>query len=55
MATREQWIQGARPTTLPAAISPVLIGSAIAIYEGGLDLTAMGFAAQMMIELVRFD
>lgn len=38
MATREQWIQGARPLTLPAAISPVLIGTAIAKYEGGLDL-----------------
>lgn len=38
MATREQWIQGARPLTMPAAISPVLLGTAIAKYEGGLNL-----------------
>lgn len=34
MATRDQWIQGARPLTLPAAISPVLLGTAIARFEG---------------------
>ena len=32
MATAAQWIQGARPRTRPAAIAPVLIGSAAA-YE----------------------
>ena len=30
MATAAQWIQGARPRTLPAAIAPVLIGSSAA-------------------------
>jgi len=35
MATRKQWIEGARPRTLPAAIAPVLVGSAIASYEQG--------------------
>jgi 1,4-dihydroxy-2-naphthoate octaprenyltransferase len=35
MATREQWIEGARPRTLPAAIAPVLVGCAIANYENG--------------------
>ncbi|MEZ2388432.1 1,4-dihydroxy-2-naphthoate polyprenyltransferase [bacterium RCC_150] len=30
MATAAQWIQGARPRTLPAAIAPVLIGTAAA-------------------------
>ncbi|MDJ0319284.1 1,4-dihydroxy-2-naphthoate polyprenyltransferase [Pseudarthrobacter sp. PS3-L1] len=35
MATAAQWIQGSRPRTLPAAIAPVLIGTAAA-YE--LDL-----------------
>ena len=38
MATRKQWIEGARPRTLPAAIAPVLVGCAIAHYEGGFDL-----------------
>jgi len=33
MATRKQWIEGARPRTLPAAIAPVLVGCAIAYYE----------------------
>ena len=32
MATAAQWIQGARLRTLPAAIAPVLIGTAAA-YE----------------------
>ena len=35
MATRKQWIEGARPRTLPAAIAPVLVGCAIAYYENG--------------------
>ncbi|KAD4060176.1 1,4-dihydroxy-2-naphthoate polyprenyltransferase [Arthrobacter yangruifuii] len=30
MATAAQWLQGARPRTLPAAIAPVIIGSAAA-------------------------
>ncbi|HEX9226301.1 MAG TPA: 1,4-dihydroxy-2-naphthoate polyprenyltransferase, partial [Arthrobacter sp.] len=30
MATAAQWIQGARLRTLPAAIAPVLIGTAAA-------------------------
>ena len=37
MATRKQWIEGARPRTLPAAIAPVLVGSTIAWYEHGLQ------------------
>lgn len=35
MATVGEWIEGARPRTLPAALSPVLAGSAIAWFEGG--------------------
>ncbi len=33
MATPSQWIAGARPRTLPAAVSPVLAGTAIAVWE----------------------
>ncbi len=33
MTTREQWIAGARPKTLPAAISPVIVGTAFAGYS----------------------
>lgn len=32
MATLRQWVDGARPRTLPAAISPVLVGSGFAAY-----------------------
>jgi 1,4-dihydroxy-2-naphthoate octaprenyltransferase len=32
MATTAEWIEGARPRTLPAAISPVVAGTAVAVY-----------------------
>lgn len=32
MATAAEWIEGARPRTLPAAIAPVLAGTGIAVY-----------------------
>ena len=31
MATSSQWLEGARPRTLPAAVSPVVAGSGIAV------------------------
>ena len=34
VATAAQWIEGARPRTLPAAIAPVLAGTGIAVFEG---------------------
>ena len=37
MATREQWRDGARPRTLPAAIAPVLVGTSIAEFEGSFN------------------
>ena len=37
MATREQWREGARPRTLPAAIAPVLVGTSIAEFEGAFN------------------
>lgn len=35
MATRSQWFEGARPRTLPAAVAPVLAGTAVAFVETG--------------------
>ena len=35
MATPSQWIAGARPRTLPAAVVPVAIGTGVAIGYGG--------------------
>jgi 1,4-dihydroxy-2-naphthoate octaprenyltransferase len=34
-AVAADWVAGARPRTLPAAISPVLAGTAVAGYDGG--------------------
>ncbi|GAA3815230.1 1,4-dihydroxy-2-naphthoate polyprenyltransferase [Nocardioides panacisoli] len=33
MATPSQWLAGARPRTLPAAVSPVLAGTGVAAYD----------------------
>lgn len=33
MATLAEWVEGARPRTLPAALAPVLAGSAVAWFE----------------------
>lgn len=38
MATVRQWIDGARPRTLPTAVSPVLIGTGLAAFDGGAIL-----------------
>ncbi len=35
MTTAAQWLEGARPRTLPAAVAPVLVGSGAAGAEGG--------------------
>ncbi|RZS79039.1 1,4-dihydroxy-2-naphthoate prenyltransferase [Motilibacter rhizosphaerae] len=35
MTTTAQWVSGARPRTLPAAIAPVLAGTGAAVAEGG--------------------
>lgn len=53
MATLAQWIEGARPRTLPAAIAPVLVGTASAAALGradlGLGLLALLVALGMQI------
>ena len=38
MATSREWLEGARPRTLPAAVSPVVAGSGIAAHAGGFAL-----------------
>ncbi len=34
MATAAQWVEGARPRTLPAAVAPVLAGTGVAVFAG---------------------
>ena len=53
MATPAQWIEGARPRTLPAAIAPVLVGTGAAAYLDGFvwwkALLALGVALALQI------
>lgn len=42
MATAREWIQGARPRTLPAAVVPVAVGTAVAVGDGVIAWRAVG-------------
>jgi 1,4-dihydroxy-2-naphthoate polyprenyltransferase len=44
MATRAQWIEGARPRTLPVSIAPVLVGTGAAIAIGAPVALVHGYA-----------
>ena len=44
MATPRDWLQGARPRTLPAAVSPVAAGTGVAAYYGSADLLLVALA-----------
>jgi 1,4-dihydroxy-2-naphthoate octaprenyltransferase len=47
MATLSQWVAGARPRTLPAAVAPVLVGTGAA-YALGAGNTAYAFLALLV-------
>ena len=49
--TLAQWVGGARPRTLPAAITPVLAATGLAAAEGGLDLRAALLALLVSLAL----
>jgi len=51
MATAGEWLEGARPRTLPAAISPVLAGSAVAWYYAGFRWELALLAAVVALAL----
>lgn len=51
MATAAQWLEGARPRTLPMAIAPVIIGSAAAFDLGGFKPVNALLAAVVAILL----
>jgi 1,4-dihydroxy-2-naphthoate octaprenyltransferase len=49
MATAGEWLEGARPRTLPAAIAPVVAGSAVAWFEDGF--AALPAALALLVAL----
>ena len=51
MATPAQWLHGARPRTLPAAIAPVIVGTAVAQWHGAFDLTRAVLALAVAVTL----
>ncbi|HET6693882.1 MAG TPA: 1,4-dihydroxy-2-naphthoate polyprenyltransferase [Pedococcus sp.] len=51
MATIAQWIEGARPRTLPAAIAPVLVGTGAAAALGQADLALALLALVVSVSL----
>ena len=51
MTTREQWIAGARPKTLPAAIAPVIVGTAFAGYNATLFNTFIALVVALGLQI----
>jgi 1,4-dihydroxy-2-naphthoate octaprenyltransferase len=51
VATPADWIAGARPRTLPAAVAPVLAGTGLAAYDGAWD-DAQGVWWKALLALV---
>jgi 1,4-dihydroxy-2-naphthoate octaprenyltransferase len=49
--TPAQWVAGARPRTLPAAVSPVLAGSGVAAFFGGFDVPGAALALVVSLAL----
>jgi len=51
MTTREQWIAGARPKTLPAAIAPVFVGTAFAGYNATVLHTLLALIVALALQV----
>ncbi|HRA06466.1 MAG TPA: 1,4-dihydroxy-2-naphthoate polyprenyltransferase [Propionicimonas sp.] len=53
MATLAEWVEGARPRTLPAALAPVLAGSAVAWFEHGFQplLAALALVVSLALQI----
>ena len=51
MTTREQWIAGARPKTLPAAIAPVLVGTSFAGYNASFLHTLLALTVALSLQV----
>mgnify|MGYP000886447369 CR=1 FL=1 len=51
MATPAEWLEGARLRTLPAAIAPVIAGSAVAVHGGGFHPVRAALALAVALAL----
>jgi len=53
MATLSQWVEGARPRTLPAAVAPVLVstGAAYALGEGEAGLALLALLVSLALQV----
>ena len=51
MTTPAQWLEGARPRTLPAALAPVIAGSGAAAGLGSFDAVTMALCALLALAL----
>jgi 1,4-dihydroxy-2-naphthoate octaprenyltransferase len=49
--TVSQWVAGARPRTLPAAVAPVAVGSGVAAYEGAFNASRALLALVVALSL----
>lgn len=52
MATIAEWVQGARPRTLPTAVSPVLVGTGAAVGAGAVEPVRAALALVVALALV---
>ena len=52
VATPSQWIQGARPRTLPNAIAPVVVGVGAALHSGDVTWWKSVLALAVAVALV---
>ncbi|CAN5135250.1 1,4-dihydroxy-2-naphthoate polyprenyltransferase [soil metagenome] len=51
MTTLAQWVEGARPRTLPAALAPVAVGTGVAASEAAADLGRAALALVVALAL----
>ena len=51
MASLMEWVEGARPRTLPAAISPVLVGAAAAIGGSDVGYGILALAVSLLLQV----
>ncbi len=49
MATAREWVAGARPRTLGAAVAPIAVGTGVAASQDAVDLLRAGLALVVMI------